>query len=268
MAASERVGKVKGAWLHLISRTLNKATSRAALSGRGPFTLIEHQGRRSGRTYRTPVIAGRAPAGVVVELTYGPQVQWYRNVVAAGGCVVGRGGHRWRGGGPRPPAEGGFRRGAPVGTREEKIRGPPPRGRPHDDNAAYLGGAAGHAGLFAPAAEAWAIAADWASAWLNGRGLVFQRTALAEFLRPGRTGAGPGRPLGFNIKSQAEALTSSAWPEQAVGHLGYTGVSLWWEPESGFIWLLLTNRVHPRAVNPAWRPAAYVGGPITSGLCR
>ncbi|MCL1872258.1 MAG: nitroreductase family deazaflavin-dependent oxidoreductase, partial [Promicromonosporaceae bacterium] len=46
--------------------------------------------------------------GVVVELTCGPQVQWYRNVVAAGGCVVVRGRHRWRVGAPVPldPAEG------------------------------------------------------------------------------------------------------------------------------------------------------------------
>jgi deazaflavin-dependent oxidoreductase (nitroreductase family) len=45
-------------------------------------------GRRSGRTYETPLILALAPEGFVAELTYGERVDWYRNVVAAGGCVV------------------------------------------------------------------------------------------------------------------------------------------------------------------------------------
>jgi CubicO group peptidase (beta-lactamase class C family) len=120
---------------------------------------------------------------------------------------------------------------------------------------------AGHAGLFAPAAGVWALAADWVRAWRQGRGRVFARPALAEFLRPVPSRAGPGRPLGFNRRGLTQALAASAWPETAVGHLGYTGCSLWWDPDRDFLWLLLTNRVHPSAVNPAWRPADYVTGP-------
>ena len=150
------------------------------------------------------------------------------------------------------PTEDGFRYGGPVGDPGADIKGPTPLGRPHDDNAAWLGGVAGHAGLFAPAAGAWAIAGDWSLAWRLGRGLVFERRALARFLRPVPDRTGPGRPLGFNRPASA--------PEAAVGHLGYTGTSLWWAPDRDFLWLLLTNRVHPRAVNPAWRPADY--GPV------
>jgi CubicO group peptidase (beta-lactamase class C family) len=157
------------------------------------------------------------------------------------------------------PTEDGFRHGGPVGHPD--FKGPTPLGRVHDDNAAWLGGVAGHAGLFAPAAGVWAIAADWVRAWRQGRGLVFERPALAEFLRPVPDRAGLGRPLGFNRRGLVSALAGSDWPETAVGHLGYTGPALWWAPDRDFLWLFLTNRVHPRAVNPAWIPADYVGGP-------
>ena len=150
------------------------------------------------------------------------------------------------------PTEDGFRYGGPIGT--ATLKGPTPLGRAHDDNAAWLGGVAGHAGLFAPAAGVWAIAGDWARAWRRGRGLVFERPALAEFLRPFPGRAGPGRPLGFN---RPDAAAIATWSEAAVGHLGYTGASLWWDPDRDFLWLLLTNRVHPSAMNQAWRDYAW-----------
>jgi deazaflavin-dependent oxidoreductase (nitroreductase family) len=75
-------------FLWLLNNTLNRATSRIARSGHGPFSLIRHVGRKSGRAYETPVILATAPEGFIAELTYGEDVNWYRNIVAAGGCVV------------------------------------------------------------------------------------------------------------------------------------------------------------------------------------
>jgi hypothetical protein len=75
-------------FLWLVSNTLNRLTTGIARSGRGPFALVRHVGRRSGRTYEAPVILARVPQGFVAELTYGTCVDWYRNIVAAGGCVV------------------------------------------------------------------------------------------------------------------------------------------------------------------------------------
>jgi deazaflavin-dependent oxidoreductase (nitroreductase family) len=75
-------------FLWLLNNTLNRLTSQIARSGRGPFSLIRHVGRKSGRTYETPVMLAKAPEGFIAELTYGENVNWYRNVVAAGGCVV------------------------------------------------------------------------------------------------------------------------------------------------------------------------------------
>jgi deazaflavin-dependent oxidoreductase (nitroreductase family) len=81
-------GTVRRRFLTLLKHTLNRATARAARSGRGPFSLVRHVGRRSGRLYETPLILAPVPGGFVAELTYGDDVDWYKNVVAAGGCTV------------------------------------------------------------------------------------------------------------------------------------------------------------------------------------
>jgi deazaflavin-dependent oxidoreductase (nitroreductase family) len=53
---------------------------------------VAHRGRRSGRSYRTPVIAFRRADGYVISLPYGPERDWVRNVLAAGSCTLERGG--------------------------------------------------------------------------------------------------------------------------------------------------------------------------------
>jgi deazaflavin-dependent oxidoreductase (nitroreductase family) len=75
-------------WLSLLKNTLNRGTLRLAKAGVGPFSLIRHVGRKTGKVYETPLMLARAGDDFVAELTYGPEVAWYRNVVAAGGCVV------------------------------------------------------------------------------------------------------------------------------------------------------------------------------------
>ena len=83
-------------WLWLLKHTLNRLTARIARSGRGPFSLVRHVGRKSGTVYQTPIIVARVPEGFVAELTYGADVNWYRNVVAAGGCELLVGGRTYQ----------------------------------------------------------------------------------------------------------------------------------------------------------------------------
>ncbi|GIM89058.1 nitroreductase family deazaflavin-dependent oxidoreductase [Paractinoplanes toevensis] len=83
---------MKAAWLGLLKHSLNRVTVPLARSGRGPFALVRHVGRRSGRPYETPLLLARLGDDFVAELTYGPDVDWYRNVVAAGHCQVITGG--------------------------------------------------------------------------------------------------------------------------------------------------------------------------------
>ena len=54
----------------------------------GPLAIVEHRGRRSGTRYRTPVMAFPEGGEVIVALTYGPEVDWVKNVIAAGGCTI------------------------------------------------------------------------------------------------------------------------------------------------------------------------------------
>jgi len=74
-------------------RIINPATSRFA--GRiPPFSMIEHVGRKSHTHYRTPIMAFRSGNDFIVALTYGPNTDWVRNVIAAGGCTIEYRGHR------------------------------------------------------------------------------------------------------------------------------------------------------------------------------
>ncbi len=67
---------------------LNRLTRRFARFSRGPIAVIHHVGRRSGKPYETPVLAEPVPGGFVLALTYGPDVDWYRNIMAAGRCRI------------------------------------------------------------------------------------------------------------------------------------------------------------------------------------
>jgi hypothetical protein len=85
MAVKEKIRKGIGV---VLKYTLNPLTRRLAHSSFGPFSIIRHVGRRSGKQYETPIIVALAENGFVIELTYGPDVDWYKNVLAAGGCTV------------------------------------------------------------------------------------------------------------------------------------------------------------------------------------
>ena len=56
------------------------------------FAVVEHRGRKTGHAYRTPVAARRSDDGFIIALAFGAQVDWCRNLVAAGGGTI-----RWRG---------------------------------------------------------------------------------------------------------------------------------------------------------------------------
>ena len=73
-------------------RTFNPWILKSAGTARSPFAVVGHIGPRSGRTYATPVIVRRAKDGFAFALTYGPEVDWYRNILAAGSCTL-----RWKG---------------------------------------------------------------------------------------------------------------------------------------------------------------------------
>lgn len=114
-------------------------------------------------------------------------------------------------------------------------------GEVHDENAFVFEGVAGHAGLFGTAADL----ARYAQAWLRGDAPFAPAALLEEARREHAAGPeGVRRGLGWQLAgagSSAGHYASSA----AYGHTGFTGTSLWLDPERDRFGVLLTNRVHP-----------------------
>jgi CubicO group peptidase (beta-lactamase class C family) len=126
-------------------------------------------------------------------------------------------------------------------------RGYPLQGQVHDENAYALGGVAGHAGLFSTAADL----SIFAQMMLNGgeyNGVrILSDTTVSLFTR--RT-AGT-RALGWDT-ADGDGGSGKFLDSHAYGHTGYTGTSIWIDPERQMFVLLLTNRVHAaRARRPA-----------------
>ena len=80
--------QLRNGLLIFLKYTLNPLTRRLARSSFGPFTIVRHVGRRSGKLYETPIIVSPVKDGFVIELTYGYDVDWHKNVLAAGGCTL------------------------------------------------------------------------------------------------------------------------------------------------------------------------------------
>jgi deazaflavin-dependent oxidoreductase (nitroreductase family) len=74
-------------------RILNKYITNRVLrvfarATRGPFAIMRHVGRKSGKTYEITIMVWPVEGAFVIELTYGKNVDWYRNVEAAGGATI------------------------------------------------------------------------------------------------------------------------------------------------------------------------------------
>lgn len=140
----------------------------------------------------------------------------------------------------------------------------------HDDNAAALGGVAGHAGLFGSAVAVAEAGRGWLQAVGHGRDFVAPdgRQVPAALARGWvQAAAAPGTTWrsGWDTPSRPTSTAGRLASERAFGHLGFVGTSLWIDPERDALVVLLTNRVHPsrdetaaiRALRPAVHDAVW-----------
>lgn len=136
-----------------------------------------------------------------------------------------------RGAAPTLPLDGDSRRGRTL------------VGEVHDNYAAALGGAAGHAGLFgtAPAVGAFARTVLRAALGDSGQASPFSPALVAQFIAP-TTVPGSSRALGWDRMLPTSSCGARMSPA-AFGHVGFTGTSLWIDPERDRYVVLLTNRV-------------------------
>jgi CubicO group peptidase (beta-lactamase class C family) len=127
------------------------------------------------------------------------------------------------------------------------------RGVVHDENARAMGGAAGHAGLFSTARDVSKIVA----AHFDERFLP--RATVDKFWSPSGV---PGSTWchGWDRPSPGASQAGSRWPRDGVGHLGFTGCSIWIDPPRRRWVVLLSNRVEPSRANERikqFRPALH-----------
>ena len=126
-------------------------------------------------------------------------------------------------------------------------RGYPLRGEVHDENAFALGGIAGHAGLFSSASDL----AVFAQMMLNGGQYNGTRIIADSTVGLFTTRAARTRALGWDTCA-GDGSCGKYLSERAYGHTGFTGTSLWIDPDRDMFVILLTNRVHAaRARRPA-----------------
>lgn len=125
-------------------------------------------------------------------------------------------------------------------------------GEVHDDNAWAMGGVAGHAGLFSTAKDVDMLLCRLKDAWRTD-GSFLPQSILQEFWRRDPTVPGSTWCLGWDTPSAEGSSAGRYFSPHSVGHLGFTGCSLWLDLEADRHVILLTNRVHPSRSNDAIR---------------
>ncbi|MBW3628934.1 MAG: beta-lactamase family protein [Gemmatimonadetes bacterium] len=136
-------------------------------------------------------------------------------------------------------------------TEIQEFRGGKVHGVVHDENAWALGGVAGHAGLFSSARDL----AIFAQMLLNGgahRGVrILKPETVARWTA--RQSAGSSRALGWDTPSQGSSAGRYMSP-RSFGHTGFTGTSIWVDPQRDLFVILLSNRVNPTRANQKISP--------------
>jgi CubicO group peptidase (beta-lactamase class C family) len=120
------------------------------------------------------------------------------------------------------------------------------QGEVQDENASVLGGVAGHAGLFSTSEDL----AIFAHALLNGGHPILRAETVELFSRRERAPGGTSRALGWDTPS-TPSQSGKYFSPHSFGHLGYTGTSLWIDPDRQLSVALLTNRTWPDCRNEA-----------------
>lgn len=120
------------------------------------------------------------------------------------------------------------------------------QGEVQDENAFVLGGVAGHAGLFSTAEDV----ARFAHVMLSGGSPILRPETIALFTRREATPTGTSHALGWDTPS-VPSQSGKHFEPRSYGHLGYTGTSLWIDPDRQLSITLLTNRTWPDCSNQA-----------------
>lgn len=134
-----------------------------------------------------------------------------------------------------------------AATENSDWRGGVLEGQVHDDTTWAMGGVAGHAGLFGTARDVHRFCARWL-ALREGRPGPIPRALVEETFRP-QGAPHTTRTLGWDTPTPGTSSAGSRFALDSIGHLGYSGTSMWIDPGRRLVAVLLTNRVHPTREN-------------------
>jgi CubicO group peptidase (beta-lactamase class C family) len=121
------------------------------------------------------------------------------------------------------------------------------QGTVHDENAAMLGGVAGHAGLFSTASDLAILVRMLMNGGTYDRKQYLHVATIDEFLR--KKLPGQERWLGWDMKTPTGSSAGTLFPGSSFGHTGFTGTSVWADLNSRLAVIFLTNRVYPTRAN-------------------
>lgn len=118
------------------------------------------------------------------------------------------------------------------------------RGEVHDENAAGMGGVAGHAGLFGTARDVAALGQCYLDGGTYADTRLLAPETVAQMTREQAVDGNTRRGLGWMLRSPVGASCGAHFSPDAYGHTGFTGTSLWVDPRGQLVVVLLTNRVY------------------------
>jgi beta-N-acetylhexosaminidase len=121
------------------------------------------------------------------------------------------------------------------------------QGEVHDENAYAIGGVSGHAGVFSTAGDLAAFCQMLLNGGVYGHQRVLRRTTVAQFTAPQEL-SNRTRTLGWVVPT-AGSSSGHYFSAHSFGHTGFTGTSIWIDPDRQVFVILLTNRVHPTREN-------------------
>ena len=117
------------------------------------------------------------------------------------------------------------------------------QGEVHDENAFAIGGVSGHAGLFSTAPDLAAFCQMLLNGGVYAHQRILRRTTIAPFTTPQQLSGGT-RTLGWAVPTEGGS-SGHYFSAHSFGHTGFTGTSIWIDPDRQLFVVLLTNRVHP-----------------------
>jgi CubicO group peptidase (beta-lactamase class C family) len=121
------------------------------------------------------------------------------------------------------------------------------RGEVHDENAFAIGGVSGHAGLFSTARDLAAFCQMLLNGGVYAHHRILRRATIVQFTTPQQL-SNRERTLGWAVPTENSA-SGHFFSTHSFGHTGYTGTSIWIDPDRQLFVVLLTNRVHPTREN-------------------